>query len=320
MGLKKYLTGAGALARVRGDVTIMPVAPGNPNPLLVMRYAGFDTDDFVVHEGVPNGRPACEVRLTTRVGCGAFTVSDLPPAPADVHTGASARWLAGQKFASDGSSWLPAVGGGHALIAGQAAAPYLDEDYSFQVRGGAEVSMPAVVFSEGSWMMLDSTRFSAQAFTIAMVAVMHLNPLAPMYGIFESYTNRDAAGAELASELSDWGVRYRQGTVEIWSGGVLDIHSVLRAQARPVVIVAAVESAGGRLVVLDRNKSSLSFSTEKTRIYDSTLYLGRTGEQAGPGQSAWMDVLEVDYFDHALTFEEISELTHALDSCYGVVG
>jgi hypothetical protein len=321
MGVKKYLTGAAALARVRGEVLLAPKPPPAANPLLVMRYAGFTSEDFVVHSGIPNGRPACEVRLTSKVGCGVYTSSEVPPTPAEVNTGATARWLAGQKFAPDGSSWLPAVGGGHALIAGPAAAPYLDSEYSFQVRGGEEVSLPAVVFSEGNWMKLDSTAFSAGAYTVAVVAVLHLNPVAPMYGIFETYTQRELLDTELATPLLDWGVRYRQGTIELWSGGVSDLHSVMRAQARPVVIVASFgDAAGGRLVVLDRNKSSISFSTEQMQLYDSTFYLGRTGDQAGPGESAWMDVLEFDYFDHALTFDEINELTHQLDSCYGVVG
>jgi len=52
--------------------------------------------------------------------------------------------------------------------------------------------------------------------------------------------------------------------------------------------------------------------------FDVDLVLGRIGSAEGESTNAVMDVLEVSYFDRALSFGELEELVAELDAAYGV--
>lgn len=320
---KTYLTTTPAVAAMVHDVRLAANPPPASNPMKV-NYAGFTAEDFVVIDGIPNGRPICEVRMFSRVGLGAYTYSDIPPIPSEVDTGAVLRWLPSPGTFT-GDTWTPEVGTELNLVAQPTSEPTLDTGYSFQVRGGDEVSLPAVIFEDNAWMQIDNPDWSTNAFTVAIAAVMHVNPEGPTFGVIESFSTpvddpSDDDPANLASTQTDWGIRYRQGIVEFWAGGVVVTHQVTQAQARPIVIVVSMSSAGGKLVVMDRTTSTRSLATDGIALFDTALYVGRTGGDFAPGQTAYMDVLEFDYWDRALDFEEMAELTHLLDSCYGVMG
>jgi hypothetical protein len=115
-------------------------------------------------------------------------------------------------------------------------------------------------------------------------------------------------------------VRYRQGTVEMWAGSTVVTHPVSLPQARVMVVGLAMDPKEGRLVVVDRNKSTRSFSTDGMSLFDVQLFLGRTGGDFDGGQTAYMDVLEVNYWDRSLSFDELADVVHTMDSLYGVVG
>lgn len=318
---KTYIAGTRAEATVEAD--IYPVAMPPPDllesPTIDVEAAGFVLEDYMVLEGQPSGRPELEIRMFVRCGLGDYTFTDIPPAPVTVDTGATVRWLPSSDAFSP-EIWTPSHGAGINLVPG--VAPFLDPDYSFSVRGGDEVSLPAVVFDGDAWLQLDNSGWSAQAFTFAIAAVMHQNPEGPTFGIFESQLDPpDPVDVDDApTKPTDWGLRYRQGVVELFAGASVVTHPVSLPQNRVMMLAVSMDPTTGRLFVLDRNKSTRSFSTDGMSLFDIQLFFGRTGGLFDAGNTAYMDVLEIDYFDHALDFDELSGVASLMDEMYGIVG
>lgn len=334
--VKTYISGTVARATVAADVrlthTVPPPDDTVEHPSLAVRTAGFDTEDYYVIGGQPTGQPLCAVRMRSRAGIGVWEWSDVPPAPADVDTGATCRWLpTDATFAPDGTYWLPVQGSALQLTASSDAGlltsdpPYLDDNYSFSVRGGDEVSLPAVIIDGNAFMRLAAENWTTQAFTFVLVAVMHQNPEGPIFGVLESLTpfNPDLTivpdpdeGAQ--GQVTDWGLRYRQGSLELYAGSTVLSHQVTLPQARAMVIGISMDAQTGRLLVCDRSKSTRSFSTDGYSLYNIDMLVGATNS-GDEGETAYMDVLELNYYDHALDFEDFSEVLHQLDAVYGVV-
>lgn len=321
--VKTYLQGSPAQVSIDADMqpTVRPAPVDQVTvPVMTEHPAAFLMEDYMVLEGVPTGRPELEARHFTRVGMGEWTWTDVPPRPWEINTGAALRWLPTDTTFAPGA-WQPSVGGGMSLVADPQSAPYLDDGYSFEVRGGDEVALPAVVFSGDAWMQLNDVGWSAHAFTVAIAAVFHPNDEGPLFGILQSYTPATAdpnSPSGTPSGATDWGLRYRSGIVELYAGTTVLSHTVSLPIGRPVVLVVAMEPTVGRLLVADRTKSTRSFATSSYSLFDVQLLLGRTASGAS-SETAQMDVLEMDFFDHALSFEEMAGLLHDLNSLYGVV-
>lgn len=335
--VKTYITGARAVATVDAEVrvvhTVPPPADTVDLPTLTVQSSGFATEDYWVLGGQPTGAPICAVRMRSRVGLGAWEWSDTPPAPADIDTGATVRWLpTDASFAPDGTTWDPAVGSQLQLTAVDDAGlltadpPYLDDGYSFSVRGGDEVQLPAVIIEGNAFMRLKAGDWTAQSFTFVLAAVMHANPEGPVFGVLESMTAFDPnlpgvdddPDAGSSGQITDWGLRYRQGSLELHAGGRVLSHQVTLPQARVMVVAISLDPQVGRLMVCDRSKSTRSFSTDGFSLYNIDLLLGATNS-GRQGETAYMDVLELDYYDHAMDFDEFAEVLHQLDACYGVI-
>lgn len=314
---KTYVSGVPAIAYLDVDMHVgrfLPPADDVEIPPMNINLSGFDSEDYMVVGGQPCGRPRCQVRLRSRVGIGSWNYSEAPPAPADVDNKATMRWLPNdQTFAPDGTYWTPTVGAGLALVATNG--PYLDDNYSFEVRGGDEVSLPAVIFSRDAGMRLSSAGWAAPAFTFILVAVTHPNPEGPVYGLIESSTTDDPGNPNAPT---DWGLRYNQGRVNLFAGNHLTSHVMSAMLGRPVFFAISVDTASGRLLVCDRNKTSSEFSTQGFSLYDIDVLLGQTGT-GNPGETAYMDVLDFSYFDRALSFADLNEQLHLMDSIYGIV-
>lgn len=325
---KTYLYATTATASTQAEVQMKADPADAGGTRIAEHWVAFDTETYVVHEGIPNGRPTSEARMKSRVGIGTYVYSDVPPAPADVDTGAVCRWLPTASTVT-ATGWR-ASPGYLALTSDTQTAPYLDSDYSFEVRGGDEVELSAVVIDGDSWYELTPNTWSASSFTIAVTAVLHANPEGAMYGVISSYTapapqTDPALGGSTdpdaeATTLVDWEIRYRQGVVELFAGGVLVRHVVERPHGRAVVIAISMSPDGGQLLICDRTVTTAAISTDGLNLYGGQMFIGRTGAGYSTDESAWMDVLEVDFFDRALSFAELAELAHDLDSIYGVAG
>lgn len=318
--VKTYVTGAAATAYLDADLRLQRRVPP-PDVVeagsMKIHTAGFDSEDYMVVGGQPCGLPQCQVRMRSRSGVGAWVYSDAPPAPWDVDTGATLRWLpTSQTFAPDGSYWNPSVGAGMQLAAD--IGPYLDENYSFEVRGGDEVSLPAVIFNGDASMKLSDIGWSAAAFTFILVAVMHQNPEGPRYGLMESVQDMDLSGGPVVEAPTDWGLRYNQGRINFFAGARMVSHQMSTIIGRPVLFAISLDPVSGKLLVCDRTKSTAEFSTAGFALFDIGLLLGQTST-GGPNETAYMDVLELSYFDRSLGFDELNNQLHLLDSIYGIV-
>lgn len=312
--VKTYVVGTPAAGYVSADLRL-DNRIGPPDDVVSVsldtQLAGFEMEDYMIVEGEPCGLPNCMVRMNVACNVGAPIATDVPPAPADVATGATLRWLPTDgTFSPDGTFWEPTFGSGLNLLS--ISPPFLDDLYSYQVRGGFEVEMPAVIFAGDSFMELSSAGWAAPAFTFILVAVMHANPEGPRYGIFESSTT------DPDITLVDWGLRYNQGNLELFAGSQLVAAQLNTTPGRPTFFAVSVDAATGRLLVADTTKISKDFSTAGFSLFDFDMLLGATSAGAA-NETAYMDVLDFSYFDRALGFDELADQLHFMDSIYGIV-
>lgn len=319
--VKTYVSGTPARIGLYVDVKLA-AAPPPPDevevPTLAISREGFDLDDYLVISGLPAAEPSSLVRMRSRVVVGDYLYSDAPPSPFDVDLRATCRWLpTDSSFTPDGV-WTPSIGGG--LVLQSDTPPYLDPSYSYSFRGTDEAELSAVIFDGDSAMRVGNTGWSTAAFGFVICAVMHENPEGPLYGIFESAqpVNPDDL-TSLDSPYTDWGVRYRQGEILLHAGGTILSHQVQLSIGRPVVIMLSIDAGDGRLLVCDRTKSTRTFATSGFALYDIDFLLGQT-DSGEPNETAYMDVLDLAYYDHGIDFADMADILHSLDAVYGVVG
>lgn len=276
-----------------------------------VNYAGVDLERYTLARGMPIDEPAYGIRAQPLIGMGPYDYSDQVRDPLALNTGADARWLPTAESYTEGGTWRPQSGGSIVWSSPPANAPVLDTDYSY-VFGRSQVSRPALTFSDGQWMVLSTRGWAATAFTMAMVAVLKPGSGA-MYGLLSSATQ------EVEQVSTDLGLNFRKGLVEVTMDGQLVSHESVDTLARPVMLILSLSSTAGLLYVLDRTKSSRSFSVKGLNTIDVELYLGRVSRAEDQDTTAHMDLLELDmYLDRALGWQEIEHLAAQLDSVYGV--
>lgn len=326
-GVRTYLTGAPARAGVRADMRPhFRGAPAVDLSQIPVHAASFVLDDYTVVHGWPTGRPDNEVRNFTRVGLGDWTFSDRPPQPFEINIGAAVRWLPTDSSFVPGTMWTPTTGGGLNWVFDPEYAPTLYDDYSFQVIGGDEVSLPAMVFSGDAWARLDDPGWSSSAFTFVLAAVMMPNLDGDTYGVLESSTLNGPAPVDpnnadpLPYAPNDWGLRYTRGQIYFWAGANMLRHRVSFPQARVVIMGIALDSSEGKFIAASSGALTTdSFDSGGLNVFDLDLFLGRTGEAFDAANSAQMAVFDLSFFDHALSFTELADVVHSLNAVYGVM-
>lgn len=326
-GVRTYLTGAPALGQVHVDLHPHIAAPDLIDPARVPQHvASFTLEDYAVLAGYPTGRPAHEVRNYSRVGLGDWTFSDQPPMPWEINIGATVRWLPYEASVIPGTMWTPTTGSGLNWAYSPEYEPSLYDSFDFQVIGGDEVSMPALVFQGDAWAELDDAGWSANAFTFVLVAVLMPNPEGDSFGILESSALNGPPPVDLnnADPLpyapSDWGLRYSRGQIYFWAGANMLRHTVTLPQAKPVIMAVALDSTEGKFTAASAGAlTTANFDVDNLNVFDLDLFLGRTGETFDSATTAQMAVLDLVYFDRALSFHELADVTHQLNAVYGVM-
>lgn len=308
--------GAGVLAKAA------PVASDPDSPAVALRYAAFDMETPLVEDGVLTDTPANGALARSVAGVGLFEYSERLTDPLALATGATARWVPLEATYVPGVSWVPYEGSAaYQWLTSPEHAPVLDADYVYE-RDRDEVYRQAMIFNTSSWMTLSTDAFAPSS-TLVVVAVLNAG-FGRHYGVLE--TKPPAAVADpddpnappLAPDHFGFGLRYSHGTVQVWSGSPVISHEAAATFARPVVLAMSLDSASGRLLVADRNRSSRTFSTKGFGLDDVLLYLGREGGGFDKTTNAAMDLLEVLYFDRLLNFDELESLVTDLDAAYGV--
>ena len=313
-----------ATAGVSGGALAHITPPRHSGDGLALRYAAFDMEAGIVEDGVLTDTPEIGAVLTSVAGIGAYSYDEQRLSPLDVRTGASARWMALPETFIAGVSWSPVEGDGSLLwLTAPGHDPVLDADYVYDNDRG-QLHRSAVIFDGSGWMELAADDLSSRAATVVVVAV--LGPgLGGEYGVIESASLDPTGGDDSAAGDVDpnaptgFGLRYNHGTTVVFAGAPVMSYSGVSGPARPTVLALAVDAVAGKLMVVDGERSTRTFSTAGFGAFDIDLVLGRISTAADRRTNAVMDVLEIDYYDRSLTFPELEALVSDLCAAYGVL-
>lgn len=299
-----------------------PVVADPNAPAIELRYSAFDMETPLLEDGVATDTPANGALARSTAGVGVFEYSERLTDPAALVTGATARWLALPNTYLPGVSWVPYEGSAaYQWLTSPQNAPVLDNDYVYS-RDREEIYRQAMIFDSSAWMTLSTDAYSPNS-TLIAVAVLGAGA-GREYSILESDAPEpiadpnDPNAPPLPPGYFGFGMRYSHGTVNLWSGGTILSHEAGDTFARPVILAMSLDPAQGKLTVADRNRSTRTFSTQGFGLDQVTLFLGRSGEGADKTTNAVMELLEVSYFDRALSFSELEAVITELDAAYGV--
>jgi hypothetical protein len=220
------------------------------------------------------------------------------------------------------SAWYPVEGDGSLFWATSPEhAPGLDEDYVYEHARGS-LYRRAMVFDGSAWMQLSTAGLAITSVSLVVVAVLGPGQGAE-YGVVESPGAATAISGdeqlEAVASRTGFGLRYSHGRTTVWAGAPLLGYDGQQEVLRPTVLALTVDAVSGRLLVVDKERTSRTFATAGLGVYDLGLMLGRIGSATDATTNAVMDVLEIDLFDRALSFGELEELVADLCAAYGVL-
>lgn len=308
-----------ANAGVSGGLLLQASPPAGEGEGLALLRAAFDMETGIVEDGILTDTPEIGASARSVAGVGAYEYDDQVLDPVGLLTGAAGRWLASAATYTPGVAWYPVEGDGSLHWATDPAhAPGLDADYVYGHARG-ELYRSALVFDGSAWMQLSTSGLATTTVTVVVVAVLGPGQ-GGEYGVIESPGSGAAAeDADAGVVLTGFGLRYNHGRTIVWAGAPVLGYDGQQEPLRPTVLALTVDTVSGRLLVIDRERSSRTFATEGLGTYDLGLMLGRIGQGTDASTNAVMDVLEIDLFDRALSFGELDELVADLCAAYGVL-
>lgn len=313
LGLQTATTGVtgGLLSQVRPQVT---------SEGLAQFAAAFDLELGMIEDGVLTDTPEIGALVTSVAGVGRFEIDDQILNPFEVATNATARWMAQEGTFIEGVSWIPTEGDGALVWATDAGySPVLDTEYTYS-SGRRSISRPVLSFDGTGWMELSADQLSSPAATLIVVTALG-HGLGESYGIIESSSLTPGSTGDDAGELvaTGFGLRYNHGTIQVFAGAPVMSYETNLEPGQPMVLALTVGATEGRLMVVDRERSTRTFSTENFGAFDVDLVLGRVGQGFSEATNAVMALFEVVYFERALGFDELEVVVSDLCAAYGVL-
>lgn len=279
---------------------------------LTTRRAAFDVENYLPWYGVAVDTPGLLASMATIGGIGTYTYGEPEVDPRLEDLGDAIRWIPDDSYVLAGD-WEPTIGDQSMswTTPGPGTAPVLDPDYTYQRNDDLDLTRAALVFAGGQWLTVNQPGYVASGFTIVVVAVLHSG--SGSYSIVE--TVRPDVPADDVRSIA---LRYRAGVLSVVSNGALVSHALTTAHASPVIIGLSVDTVSGRLVVLERTRSSRTFSLAGAEPWDASLYLGRMRDTEEARYTAEMELLEVAYWPSALPTAELDQYVSSLNAAYGV--
>jgi hypothetical protein len=285
-------------------------------PQLRARYelAGL----YHVVGGMPQQPPQHLANSLTSARLSSWDVTSSLEVATSVDMGATLRWLpdpdqlvAHSELGTGVSVWEPSVGTGFGWRFDVDTAPFVDPAYVAESRLGPRTT-GALVMPGDAWMDMTEAFPDGPAFTLAMVAVLHAGSDAssPLFASFvdgavESGTQSlllDLTGAQLALTI----------------GGQLSRDGLTQLSGRPVIIVLACARTESRITLVDSTPAAKNIVHPPLQASGLKLYLGRN-DDVGPDQRiARLDILDLSYWDSALSQTAMNDAANRLDSIYGV--
>lgn len=197
----------------------------------------------------------------------------------------------------------------------QPGAPYVAAQYAYQGRR-VSMSRPAMVFTGKGMAHLEPQRPAFSDVTLAMVFVTHPTPY-PWAGIYEA--SWEGFGEPLL-------LAYDHGHFDIEIAPrrqILRHRSIKSADSAMVVLLSFdTKAKEGRVVVLDDNRTSRTFSVDGLEFVSLTGMLAALGQ--GTLEKPWkwgaeMDLLELDIWNKGMDYAELEAKANLLALAYGVV-
>lgn len=300
-----------------------PGSSGTPAAPLPIVQAAFEMSIPMLEDGVLTDTPALGALVSTVAGVGAHDYNDQSTDPLAINTSATARWIAADPNGFQPAvSWAPTQGDATLLwLTDGLTTPVYDPDYVYD-HLDRQAYHPALVFDGGAYMQLNTPVTTVPAATLVVVAVLSAG-LGAHYGVIESLAtpvppSSDPGADPLPPAPRSFGLRYSHGQVQVWAGAPVMTHDAVVTIARPVIMALTVDAIQGQLMVVDRTRSTRTFSTDGFGVYNAQLQLGRVGNAEDASTNAVMDVLEVLYYNRALPFGDLEALLADLDAAYGV--
>lgn len=320
------------------------------------RWATYDVPEYVVLDGKP--MPVTDQVIVVQVTCGVGNPTELVtfPVPADTPVDATSRWLPEEaSFNTPHTVWyayseyqtgssdgylvqdLAAYSvddvarlrvadlmvDGNVVITARStftwqtttgATPLLRPSYSYY-RAGGRVRSGAVVMDKGHYYWTDDVNWSSPELTVIMVAVLR-EPENEWYGVLET------ASPDLDVNPDTFGLRYtRQGTLALWSDQVLasvDLVTGMTRPAQPVVVGFNIDMVTNVATLLSVDSEIQTAAVTLPQRIDPTSRLMMGRSPLGELANANMDVLEVAYFETAMSAGGLHRLLASYDRLYGV--
>lgn len=196
----------GEVVRGAADAT-----QANMSPYRLVQYTA---DDYRIRGGWPEPVPRFDVRASASVSCGGVVTSDRP-APIDVETNATARWIAGVNFDAGAGEWHPAQGpASYELYSGYPETmPTLVEDLPYRVHK-EQILRDALIFQAQNMNYLASTSIPAtDEFTLLFVLSVNES----LNTIDDDVVDEEVAGLVAPETVGPWNpsMQMRSGKLSI---------------------------------------------------------------------------------------------------------
>lgn len=298
---------------------------------LNQQAGGLTLDPYVINNGQPEADTGFGVQDDsdiTMAGSGITIVQGIP-SPLSISTGADYRWLPYSQYIAlnyngyDRWFYMGGTADTHPQLYcireyGATVDPKLHPTYSYTHRG-LRVSRPAYTMNQKGMFGLQTQVGAANytASTITMVLVPHAGP-GEFYCIFDS--------GNVSNPNYTLSLRYAKGLLQIFDlGGRLLEYKTSLEHGEPIIVIMGFDGTTktGRLVVVDRRRTSRSFSSHLLSGLDFDGTVGGR-YQTGTTTPDWsrvgdMDILEVDmWLGKMLSFHEMEQQATLMAAVYQV--
>lgn len=304
-----------------GEVIRGAVPPVNLEPFRLVRYT---TGDYRIRNGFPVATPTYDLRTAVSMTGGGVVTSDRP-APEEVETNATSRWIAGINWS--GGVWTPAQGVSSNTLTTPGAAPVLEPDVDYR-RGREALLRDALQFDPDLDQYLRSSGWPTGETEYSLIFVMALSEA------FNT-TDDDAVDDEFSGLVAPVGaadgswrpsLHVRNGNFAIQTSPEKNFDTAPRkvgafkfkSLAIPFYLSWAVGKPGCRIWMGTGPKNLVGYRVEypfTDNPQGSQIYIGNSLENDGHTMN--MTLFDVSYYDRRIDRYEVAREVKKLAKTYG---
>jgi hypothetical protein len=303
--------------RARHNLHLHPEPRKHAMPPFIQPYAGLSVDSYAVVNGYPADDPGYGISSASFASADQVTVGAGSPGVLAVAVGSTARWIPSGTY-MDANTWWP-VGGSASTYPrilrtglGAAVDPVLDPAYSY-LQGKDRVTYPAMDFNGAGYGQIQPAASPAASSPGTFMWVIVPHPGTSNYWpLYDAPTN---AAARLV-------IRYAKGAYLLYVGNTLvTIYEAAHQHSEATIVIAAVDPASGigRVMFYDRLRYSRSFFINTSLpSFSGEMGHGYNGGNPDNSRIGDFEVLELDYWDTALSFIQMERAVSQMAALYKV--